>query len=60
MHDRNPVTMVMVDDNVDEIFLTRRQVRSQGIVNHFVSERKSENLINTLPSYTMSTRSTTS
>jgi len=40
--------MVMVDDNVDEIFLTRRQVRSQGIVNHFVSERKSENLINTL------------
>jgi CheY-like chemotaxis protein len=44
----NPVTMVMVDDNVDEIFLTRRQVRSQGIVNHFVSERKSENLINTL------------
>lgn len=48
MHDRNPVTMVMVDDNVDEIFLTRRQVRSQGIVNHFVSERKSENLINTL------------
>jgi CheY-like chemotaxis protein len=48
MPDRNPVTMVMVDDNVDEIFLTRRQVRSQGIVNHFVSERKSENLINTL------------
>ncbi len=48
MAERNPVTMVMVDDNVDEIFLTRRQVRSQGIVNHFVSERKSENLINTL------------
>src|SRR5580658_2985961 len=48
MPERNPVTMVMVDDNVDEIFLTRRQVRSQGIVNHFVSERKSENLIRTL------------
>ncbi|MHB8528640.1 MAG: response regulator [Caulobacteraceae bacterium] len=43
-----PVTMVMVDDNIDEIFLTRRQVRSHGIVNHFVSERKSENLFNTL------------
>jgi CheY-like chemotaxis protein len=48
MADRNPVTMVMVDDNVDEIFLTRRQVRAEGIVNHFVSERKSENLISTL------------
>jgi CheY-like chemotaxis protein len=45
---QHPVTMVMVDDNVDEIFLTRRQVRRGGIVNHFVSERNSENLINTL------------
>lgn len=48
MPGHNPVTMVMVDDNIDEIFLTRRQVRNQGIVNHFVSERKSENLIDTL------------
>lgn len=48
MPGHNPVTMVMVDDNIDEIFLTRRQVRNQGIVNHFVSERKSENLIETL------------
>jgi CheY-like chemotaxis protein len=44
----SPVTMVMVDDNIDEVFLTRRQVRNQGIVNHFVSERKPENLIETL------------
>ncbi|MDB5465174.1 MAG: response regulator [Phenylobacterium sp.] len=44
----SPVTMVMVDDNIDEVFLTRRQVRTQGIVNHFVSERKPENLIDTL------------
>ena len=43
-----PITMVMVDDNIDEIFLTRRQVRRQGIVNHFVSERRSECLIDTL------------
>jgi CheY-like chemotaxis protein len=43
-----PVTMVMVDDSIDEVFLTRRQVRTQGIVNHFVSERKPENLIGTL------------
>lgn len=42
------VTMVMVDDNIDEIFLTRRQVRNEGIVNHFISERKSEDLIHTL------------
>lgn len=48
MTSHHPVTMVMVDDNIDEIFLTRRQVRNQGIVNHFVSERKSENLIETL------------
>ena len=48
MSSHSPVTMVMVDDNIDEVFLTRRQVRSQGIVNHFVSERKPENLIETL------------
>lgn len=48
MNELKPVTMVMVDDNIDEIFLTRRQVRNQGIVNHFVSERKSENVLNTL------------
>jgi len=48
MYSHEPVTMVMVDDNIDEIFLTRRQVRNQGIVNHFVSERKPENLLNTL------------
>ena len=31
------ITLVMVDDNADEIFLTRRQVRRDGIVNNFVS-----------------------
>ena len=41
----SPVTMMMVDDNVDEIFLTRRQMQSQGFTNKFVAERKSENLI---------------
>lgn len=41
-------TIVMVDDNVDEIFLTRRLVRKEGIVNRFVSEKKPENLMNTL------------
>ena len=44
----NPMTMVMVDDDVDQIFSTRRLVRSSGIVNHFVSEHKSEKLIETL------------
>ena len=38
----------MVDDNADEIFLTRRQVRRDGIVNNFVSEKKPENLLATL------------
>jgi CheY-like chemotaxis protein len=40
--------LVMVDDNADEIFLTRRQVRKEGIVNNFVSERKPERLIEAL------------
>lgn len=38
----------MVDDNADEIFLTRRQVRREGIVNNFVSEKKPERLIQAL------------
>lgn len=42
------ITLVMVDDNADEIFLTRRQVRRDGIVNNFVSERKPERLIEAL------------
>jgi CheY-like chemotaxis protein len=42
------ITMIMVDDDVDEIFLTRRQVRRDGIVNHFVSERRPERIIETL------------
>lgn len=42
------ITLVMVDDNADEVFLTRRQVRRDGIVNNFVSEKKPENLLDTL------------
>lgn len=42
------VTLVMVDDNTDEIFLTRRQVRQEGIVNNFVSEKKPQRLLETL------------
>ena len=41
-------TIVMVDDNIDEIFLTRRHVRRDGIINRFVSEKKPERLIQTL------------
>ncbi len=43
-------TLVMVDDNADEIFLTRRQVRRGGIINKFVSERRPERIIDTLDS----------
>ncbi len=42
------ITLVMVDDNADEIYLTRRQVRRDGIVNNFVSEKKPEQLLQTL------------
>ena len=48
MSTSSPVTLVMVDDNADEIFLTRRQVRRDGIVNNFISEKKPERLLTTL------------
>lgn len=41
-------TFIMVDDDVDEIFLTRRKVRREGIVNRFVSERNPENLFRSM------------
>ncbi len=41
-------TLVMVDDDEDEVFITRRLVRRSGIVNDFISERKPENLFPTL------------
>ena len=48
MSDLNETTLIMLDDNVDEIFLTRRIVRRCGIVNRFISEQNSENLLSTL------------
>lgn len=42
------ITIVMVDDNPDDILLTRRQVRRDGIVNHIVSEKRPERLLQTL------------
>jgi two-component system response regulator len=38
----------MVDDNADEIFLTWRIMRREGIVNNFVSEKNPERLFETL------------
>ena len=48
MRNRSETTLIMVDDNVDEIFLTRRQVRKDGIVNRFISEQNPENLLDVL------------
>ena len=48
MHKPSEITLVMIDDNPDEIFLTRRQVRREGIVNSFVSEKKPERIFDTL------------
>lgn len=42
------ITLVMVDDNADDIFLTRRLVRKEGIINSFVSERDPERVIEML------------
>jgi two-component system response regulator len=41
-------TILMVDDDQDEVFITRKLVRKSGIVNAFISERKPENLFPTL------------
>jgi two-component system response regulator len=48
MANSSAITLVMVDDNADEIFLARRQVRRDGIVNNFISEKKPEHLLETL------------
>ena len=48
MDAQSEMTLVMVDDNADEIFLTRRLVRRDGIINNFVSERKPERIFETL------------
>lgn len=48
MNSQPEMTIVMVDDNPDEIFLTRRLVRRDGIINNFVSEKKPERLLDTL------------
>lgn len=44
----SPITLVMVDDNPDEILLTWRTMRREGIVNNFVSEKNPEHLFETL------------
>jgi CheY-like chemotaxis protein len=43
-----PITILMVDDNIDEIYLAKREVRNYGILNQFVSERCPETLFSTL------------
>jgi DNA-binding response OmpR family regulator len=48
MNANKSITLIMVDDDLDEIFLTRREVRNQGIVNRFISERYAENLLTVL------------
>ena len=48
MTDKTQFTLVMVDDDEDEVFITRRLVRRSGIVNDFISERKPERLFPTL------------
>jgi CheY-like chemotaxis protein len=41
-------TIVMVDDNLDEIFLTRRQLQRDGVLDAFVEESRPERLLCTL------------
>ena len=50
MSHKQQFTIVMVDDDEDEVFITRRLVRRSGIVNDFISERKPEDLFATLES----------
>ncbi|MBP1853549.1 response regulator [Rhizobium halophytocola] len=46
--DQRALTILMVDDNQDEVFLTRRLLRRDGIVNNFVSERDPTRIFDTL------------
>lgn len=48
MSNQSQFTLVMVDDNADEIFITRKLVRRSGIINNFISERHPEDLLDTL------------
>jgi len=48
MSDLTETIFIMLDDNVDEIFLTRRIVRRCGFVNRFISEQNPEDLISTM------------
>lgn len=41
-------TLVMVDDDENEILLTKTLLQKNGIINKFVSEREPENLMNKL------------
>lgn len=50
MTNKRQFTIVMIDDDEDEVFITRRLVRRSGIVNDFISERKPENIFPTLAS----------
>jgi two-component system response regulator len=48
MSNASEITLVMVDDNADDIFLTRKLMRKEGIINSFISERKPERVIEVL------------
>ncbi|MGA2894967.1 MAG: response regulator [Xanthobacteraceae bacterium] len=48
MGGHSELTLLMVDDNTDDIFLTRKLVRKEGIVNNFISERNPERVIEVL------------
>lgn len=46
--DSRALTIVTVDDDADQLSLTRRLLRKEGIVNNVISERDPENLFNCL------------
>lgn len=46
--DDSETTIIMLDDNMDEIFLARRALRKVGITNRLFSEKKPERIFETL------------
>lgn len=48
MANKAQFTILMVDDDEDEVFITRKLFRRSGIVNDFISERKPERLFSAL------------
>lgn len=47
-HDAPETTLIMLDDNIDEIFLAKRKVRKEGMINRFIAEKNPEQIFHAM------------